>query len=57
VPIRVALERTSRRNLSTIENMPVPTTNGGSVPLKVVADISFGAGPPSSSASTRSAGS
>ena len=45
VPIRVALREDSRRNLSTIENLPVPTTTGGSVPLKVVADISFGAGP------------
>jgi multidrug efflux pump subunit AcrB len=45
VPIRVALEQGSRRNLSTIENMPVPTATGGSVPLKVVADIDFGAGP------------
>jgi multidrug efflux pump subunit AcrB len=45
VPIRVALAEGSRRNLSTIENMPVPTTSGGSVPLKVVADITFGAGP------------
>jgi multidrug efflux pump subunit AcrB len=39
------LNEGSRRNLSTIENMPVPTTSGGSVPLKVIADISFGAGP------------
>jgi multidrug efflux pump subunit AcrB len=45
VPIRVALPQTSRRNLSTIENLPVPTANGGSVPLKHVAAISFGAGP------------
>ncbi len=45
VPIRVALQEDSRRSLSTIENMPVPTTTGGSVPLKVVAEISFGAGP------------
>ncbi|HEX8063561.1 MAG TPA: efflux RND transporter permease subunit [Allosphingosinicella sp.] len=45
VPIRVALQEDSRRSLSTIENMPVPTTAGGSVPLKVVATISFGAGP------------
>ncbi|MDQ4087678.1 MAG: efflux RND transporter permease subunit [Pseudomonadota bacterium] len=45
VPIRVALNESSRRNLSTIENMPVPTASGGSVPLKVVAEISFGAGP------------
>jgi multidrug efflux pump subunit AcrB len=45
VPIRVQLTEASRQNLSTIENLPVPTTTGGSVPLKVVADISFGAGP------------
>ncbi len=45
VPIRVALTESARRNLSTIENMPVPTASGGSVPLKVVAEISFGAGP------------
>ncbi|MFL6844193.1 MAG: efflux RND transporter permease subunit [Allosphingosinicella sp.] len=45
VPIRVALPQSSRRNLSTIENLPVPTANGGSVPLKHVAEISFGAGP------------
>ena len=45
IPIRVALSEDSRRNLSTIENLPVPTASGGSVPLKVVADIGFGAGP------------
>ncbi|MBV8686411.1 MAG: efflux RND transporter permease subunit [Alphaproteobacteria bacterium] len=45
IPIRVALDEGSRQNLSTIENLPVPTANGGSVPLKVVADIGFGAGP------------
>jgi len=45
VPIRVALPQSSRRSLDTIENMPVPTANGGSVPLKHVAEISFGAGP------------
>jgi multidrug efflux pump subunit AcrB len=45
VPIRVTLNEESRRSLSTIENMPVPTATGGSVPLKVVAEISFGAGP------------
>ena len=45
VPIRVTLDESSRRSLSTIENMPVPTASGGSVPLRVVADISFGAGP------------
>ena len=45
IPIRVVLGEASRRSLSTIENLPVPTTTGGSVPLKVVADISFGSGP------------
>ena len=45
IPIRVALQEDSRRDIATIENMPVPTVSGGSVPLKVVADIEFGAGP------------
>ena len=45
IPIRVSIAESARQSLSTIENMPVPTANGGSVPLKVVADISFGAGP------------
>jgi multidrug efflux pump subunit AcrB len=45
IPIRVALAASARRNLSTIENLPVPTNRGGTVPLKVVAEISFGAGP------------
>ncbi|HWI84913.1 MAG TPA: efflux RND transporter permease subunit [Sphingomonas sp.] len=45
VPIRVVLNENSRRSLSTIQNLPVPTTNGGTVPLRVVADIGFGAGP------------
>jgi multidrug efflux pump subunit AcrB len=45
VPIRVRLSEDSRRNLSTIQNLPVPTTSGGSVPLATVADISFGSGP------------
>lgn len=45
IPIRVTLEENSRRDLATLENLPVPTSNGGSVPLKTVAEISFGAGP------------
>jgi multidrug efflux pump subunit AcrB len=45
VPIRVMLNEDSRRNLSTISNLPLPTASGGSVPLSVVADIGFGAGP------------
>ena len=45
IPIRVALDENSRSDISTIRNLPVPTANGGSVPLNVVADVSFGAGP------------
>jgi multidrug efflux pump subunit AcrB len=47
VPIRVMLPATSRRDIATIANLPVPTANGGSVPLGRVADISFGSGPTS----------
>lgn len=45
IPIRVILGEESRRDLSTIENLPVPTASGGSVPLSVIADITFGSGP------------
>ena len=45
VPIRVALDQDARTRLSTIQNLPVATSNGGSVPLNVVANITFGAGP------------
>ena len=45
VPIVVALPESSRSDLSTLENLPVPTSEGGSVPLKSVAEIGFGAGP------------
>ncbi|HET9398821.1 MAG TPA: efflux RND transporter permease subunit, partial [Sphingomicrobium sp.] len=45
VPIIVALPENSRRDLSTLENLPVPTSSGGSVPLKSVAEIGFGSGP------------
>jgi len=45
IPIRVGLVESARKDLSTIENLPVPTANGGSVPLKAVAEISFGQGP------------
>jgi hydrophobe/amphiphile efflux-1 (HAE1) family protein len=45
VPIRVSLAEDSRRDLSTLENLPVPTALGGAVPLKAVADITFGQGP------------
>ena len=45
IPIRVSLPEASRANLTTLENLPVPTLSGGSVPLSRVADISFGSGP------------
>ena len=45
IPITVSLSEYARRDLSTIENLPVPTTSGGSVPLKAVAEIGFGSGP------------
>jgi multidrug efflux pump subunit AcrB len=45
VPIQVSLSENARRDLATLENLPVPTTGGGSVPLKAVADIGFGSGP------------
>ncbi len=45
VPIRVSLTEDSRKSLSTLENLPVPTSKGSTVPLKAVADISFGEGP------------
>jgi len=45
VPIIVSLSENSRSDLATLENLPVPTASGGSVPLKSVAEIGFGAGP------------
>ncbi len=47
IPIRVRLAEDDRRNVATINNLPVPTASGGSVPLSRVADISFGMGPAS----------
>jgi multidrug efflux pump subunit AcrB len=45
IPIRVSLLQSSRRDLTTLENLPVPTSSGTAVPLKTVADLSFGQGP------------
>ncbi|WP_213981510.1 efflux RND transporter permease subunit [Sphingomonas sp. dw_22] len=45
IPIRVALQEDARAKLATIQNMRVQTESGESVPLSVVADIGFGAGP------------
>jgi hydrophobe/amphiphile efflux-1 (HAE1) family protein len=45
IPIRVSLLESSRSDINTLENMPVPTVSGQSVPLKAVADIGFSQGP------------
>jgi len=45
VPIQVSLSENARRDIQTLENLPVPTSSGGSVPLKAVAQIGFGSGP------------
>ncbi|WP_454598004.1 efflux RND transporter permease subunit [Qipengyuania sp. SM2507] len=45
IPIRVKLPELSRENLVTIENLPVQTRSGETVPLSRVAEISFGSGP------------
>ena len=45
VPIQVSLSENARRDIETLENLPVPTFSGGSVPLKAVADVGFGSGP------------
>jgi multidrug efflux pump subunit AcrB len=45
VPIQVSLSENDRRDLQTLMNLPVPTSSGGSVPLKAVAEIGFGSGP------------
>jgi multidrug efflux pump subunit AcrB len=45
IPIRVSLIESARRDLTILENLPVPTASGASVPLKSVADLSFGQGP------------
>jgi len=45
VPIRVILPKSSREDIATIANLPVPIATGGSVPLGRVAELSFGEGP------------
>lgn len=45
IPIRVKLSEDARGDLTTIENLPVQTASGGTVPLRRVADIKFGSGP------------
>ncbi|MEO6433173.1 MAG: efflux RND transporter permease subunit, partial [Sphingomicrobium sp.] len=45
VPITVSLSEYARRDIGTLENLPVPTASGDSVPLKAIAEIGFGSGP------------
>lgn len=45
IPIRVRLSDEARGDFRTIENLPVQTLSGGSVPLGRVAEITFGSGP------------
>ena len=45
IPITVRLSEQARTDFRTIENLPVQTSTGGSVPLGRVADITFGSGP------------
>ncbi len=45
IPIKVRLSEQARTDFRTIENLPVQTLNGGSVPLGRVAEITFGSGP------------
>jgi multidrug efflux pump subunit AcrB len=45
IPIRVGLSENARERLATLENLPVPTTSGGSVPLRLVSEIRLGSGP------------
>jgi hydrophobe/amphiphile efflux-1 (HAE1) family protein len=47
VPILVSLRASARSRLSAIENLPVRTASGTTVPLKAVARLSFGEGPSS----------
>ncbi|OOH88614.1 ABC transporter permease [Pasteurellaceae bacterium 15-036681] len=44
VPIRVTLASADRNQLETLKQLRVPSSNGGTVPLHTVADVSFGMG-------------
>ena len=45
IPIMVKLSEDARGKMTTIENLPVQTVDGGTVPLSRVATIEFGSGP------------
>lgn len=44
VPVRVLLDEQARNDLSVLGRLPVPSSNGGTVPLNTVAALSFGEG-------------
>ncbi|MBN9466174.1 efflux RND transporter permease subunit [Brevundimonas sp.] len=54
IPIRLQLTEAAREDLTVLQNLRVPTNNGGNVPLSAVADIQFGAGPATVSRQDRS---
>ncbi len=45
VPIRVQLDESARSRMGLLQGLRVPTANGGSTPLAVVADMSISHGP------------
>ncbi|MDA0866526.1 MAG: efflux RND transporter permease subunit, partial [Cyanobacteria bacterium] len=45
IPIRVQLAPAARDQLSTLEQLKVPSQSGALIPLVAVADITFGSGP------------
>ncbi|MEP0390705.1 MAG: efflux RND transporter permease subunit [Erythrobacter sp.] len=47
IPINVKLGEDARSRLTTIENLPIQTSTGGTVPLSRVATVEFGSGPTS----------
>ena len=45
IPIRVQIDPEQRRNIDTLKNLRVPSSNGSLVPLSAVATIRLGSGP------------
>jgi hydrophobe/amphiphile efflux-1 (HAE1) family protein len=45
IPIRVQIDPSYRNNLDTVANLRVRNSNGQTIPLKALADISMGSGP------------
>ena len=45
IPIRVQVDPEERKDINTLKNLQVPSTNGASVPLTAVADLRLVSGP------------